>query len=99
MELVLVIGGLALAWWLFQRVFLVVVGGLYALVALAVVAGLALWTYSAFGVVGPLVVVGLAVLLWRRGRDAPYVPPTGNYGYGPGDMMPPSPKRPDGRPY
>lgn len=99
MEIVLVIGGVAVAWWLFTRVFVYFVAAFYVVIGLAVVAALALWAYSAFGPLGALAVVALAVVLWRRGRDAPYVPPTGNYGYGPGDMMPPSPKRPDGRPY
>lgn len=96
MSLVIVIGALVVAGLLLTRVLEVVALSLVTLLAAALLIGLTFLVYAAVGWVGAVAVVGAGVLLWRRAGSGP--PPTGKFGYGPGDTMPPRPKGPDGRP-
>jgi hypothetical protein len=98
--MVLVVAGLIVGFWILSRLvefLFTVVAGLVtvgAVVALAVLGG------AIFGWPGALGVLGVAAFLWWRagsGRSLP--PPREKYGYGPGQAMPPSPRRPDGSLY
>jgi len=99
MAMLVVVGGLVLGWFVLSRLLEFLAVSVAWLVGIAVLVGIIAFAWAIGGPVAG-VVAGLGLLAFlRRQWTRPYVPPTGRYGYGPGDIMPPSPKRPDGTPY
>lgn len=98
MELILVLAGLAIGALILSRLvdflltFVWLAAAIGVVVLLAIIGG-AVWGWGA-----TLAIIGIASYLWiRPGKPPP--PATGRFGYGPGDIMPPSPKRSDGSPF